>query len=48
MKMKKQIIIRLEAEHAKQLKVTAAEKVTSIQKLIESALKNYELTRFKK
>jgi len=46
--MKKQIIIRLEAEHAKQLKITAAEQSTSVQKLIEAAIENYELTRFKK
>jgi len=44
----KQINLRLSEGHACQLKITAAKERTSVQKLIEAALENYELTRFKK
>jgi len=45
--MLKQFIIRLDPNHIRQLKVTAAEQSTSVQKLIEAAIENYEKTRFK-
>jgi len=44
----KQINLRLPEEHARQLKITAAKEGTSVQKLIEAALENYEKTRFQK
>jgi len=46
--MLKQFIIRLDPEHIRQLKITAAKERTSMQKLIEEALDNYGKTKFKK
>jgi predicted DNA binding CopG/RHH family protein len=43
----RQISIRLNEEHVKQLKITAAKEGTSMQKLVEAALENYKKTKFK-
>jgi len=45
---KKQLAIRLEPEHIRQLKITAAIDGISLQKLLEEALNNYKKTKFKK
>jgi len=40
-------LLRLHPKHRQQLKITAAKENTSVQKLIEEALKNYEKTKFR-
>jgi len=46
--MLKKFIIRLDPDHIQQLKITAAQERTSMQKLVEKALENHDKTKFKK